>query len=59
MTALQCDFYLGYMDIFWVDGQRFWVPHGEGIAVDATRRLVRCGALEDGNFRHVTCEFSF
>jgi nucleoside phosphorylase len=56
LYKLQCDFYLGYMSIF---HERFWRPHGEGVAVDAGRRHVRCGVLEDGNFRHVSFEFNF
>jgi len=58
-TELRCDFYLGYMGVFVHKGQRYWRPHGEGIAVDASRRSVRCGLLEEGDFRQVAFNFNF
>ncbi len=56
---LQCDFYLGYMNFTSEKFQPLWRPHGEGIAVDASLRRVRCGMLVDGVFDHIAAEFSF
>lgn len=58
-AKLQCDFYLGYMNSTSDKFQPLWRPHGEGIAVDASQRLVRCGILVDGVFDRISAAFGF
>lgn len=56
-TKLNCDFYLGGMRGIPNHLEPRWYPHGEGIAVDAGARRVRCGILDDGIFEMVRFEF--
>lgn len=56
---LECDFYLGPMEAMPNGMQPIWRPHGKGIAVDAARRLVRCGNVDSGAFSNIDVEFKF
>jgi len=58
-VKLACDFYLGAMHGLPNHLQPLWRPHGEGIAVDAAARRVRCGKLIDGEFDRIVFEFDF
>ncbi len=58
---LDCDFYLGALGLRAGSStyQPFWIPHGDGIAVDASARLARCGQLRDGIFERLDVELKF
>lgn len=58
-STLKCDFYLGSMIAEPNHLQPRWRPHGEGIAVDASLRRVRCGTLREGAFDTISVEFDF
>jgi hypothetical protein len=58
-SKLNCDFYLGSMKAEPDHLQPLWRPHGEGIAVDAALRRVRCGFLVEGIFGKISAEFAF
>ena len=58
---LDCDFYLGALGLRAgsTKHQPFWVPHGQGITVDALARRVRLGELRDGLFESIHIEIEF
>ena len=59
-NTLNCDFYLGSMEaeVMLAHGAK-WHPEGEGIAVDAASRHVRCGQIKRGVFKKILFEFDF
>lgn len=58
-NTLACDFYLGPIQATPDHLQPRWTPHGDGIAVDAARRRVRCGKIEAGEFSAIVADFTF
>jgi nucleoside phosphorylase len=60
-SQLDCDFYLGAFDLGpgSTKYQPLWVAHGEGVAIEASARRVRCGHLRNGVFESIDIEIEF
>ncbi|MGO7334229.1 phosphorylase family protein [Rhizobium leguminosarum] len=58
---LDCDFYLGEFGLRSGSTKYspIWVPHGKGVAVDASARHLRCGQLDESVFDSIDVEFKF